>query len=238
MRQKFPVWSGHGRSEFGPSGLSLAARYGGGLIVVAVAAIGIGNVYSQIVIGPEPGSVADGVAGSIFGIGRVNPAPPTPRPQPQSIGFAAIGASDPARADRLAAAPLPALAQPSVESHSAESHSAQPAQPGQQADTQPAAETPTPVDPPQPKRGEKSRSGKKYARSATEVVQLPDGRQVVMRRTSRAEARYTDGRNFDSWNGNSWAGNSWGGNSWDGGSWGQRSIRRVHMARPGFDSQF
>jgi hypothetical protein len=174
MRQKFVVRTDRGYADYGlgSTGLSLAARYGAGLIAVAVAVLGLSNVYSAMMTGSEPGTVVDGMAGTLLGVGNVGPVKPQP---PQTVGLAPVGAADMAFADR-SAVPQSQPAAPVVGPGAAAAA---------QSEAPKVAEAPTPAEP--PKRSEKPRSTKKkYTRNA------PAGRPF---------AQYADRGDFDWWNG-------------------------------------
>ena len=93
MRSIFAIWSNTGREDYGLRRPRLAptGRLCVTLLAIAVAGIGVGNVYSEFDASSKSDSVVDRVA-SIFGAGRTSV--PTDE-RIRSVTTSSAAASDP-----------------------------------------------------------------------------------------------------------------------------------------------
>jgi hypothetical protein len=199
MRPIFAICLDDGRADYGITRprLTFAGRFGIGIIVLAVGGMGVRNVYSQMVANSDSDSMANAVPASVIDEKHATTGSSTAKPQlqPQTIGLAPIGTTVP-----------PAMAKPPLFAGSAPNSSITPGE-----HVQVAAEA-TPIDRIVAKLDEKPRVAKKKPVSAVQVYELPDGRQVTVRRPTKP-----DTAGFDPW-------------GFRGAPW---SERRVRMARPG-----
>jgi hypothetical protein len=188
MRPKFGIWLDTGRAEYGFARprLTVAKRCGIAVVAVAVVGVAVRSVYSPMGANSQLDSLAATVASPATGTDRVTASAPAvkPRTPPQTIGLAPIGTTD-----RSAMAEPQAAAEPAP----APAEHAQAA-----AEAAPVDLTPAKVD---ESKLEKPRAKKKVARSApaVQVYEMPDGRQVVVRRPTRNDSRYADGAGSDPW---------------------------------------
>jgi hypothetical protein len=198
MRPKLALWSDRGRPDYSvlarPKS-SFAARFAVSLVALAVAAVGIGSVYSEVIPGDSPSdTLTAGTAavttGSRAGGGEFELASIRPRAPLQSIGLTPIGSvGGPAIADNTVAAHTAAPSRP---------------MPASTETTATAGEPQRVAEAPAPKQDEKQRATKKkYARNAppAQLYQLPDGRVVSTRQARRStrDSRYADRGDFQAW---------------------------------------
>jgi hypothetical protein len=100
MRPTFAIWLDDGQADYGIARprLTFAGRAGIALVALAVAGMGVNNVYSQMAANSGPAQVSDRVANAapapLIEEGRATTGSATTRPRLQPIGLAPIGATD------------------------------------------------------------------------------------------------------------------------------------------------
>jgi hypothetical protein len=188
MRSIFSIWRDNGRVDYGispPSGLAPAGKLGLAAVALLVAGIGVRGVYSGIVADDGLDRLAHAVPAAAIDAGRAiaGISESRPRPQPQTIGAAPIGfaADRMMTPDRSATPVSPAVAD---------------------ARTVMAAADAAPLERPPAKPEEKSKGAKKksvHRAPAVQVYELPDGRQVAVRRAVGTAYGYAENRGFQPW---------------------------------------
>jgi hypothetical protein len=191
MRSIFSIWRDNGRLDYGiarPSGLAPAGKIGMAVVVLAVAAIGVRGVYSAMTANDELDTMAQAVPAPVIDAGRAVADPPATKPRPQTvgsapIGFVPIGGANPITTPDTFTTP----ASPAVADSRTAPQAAAEAAPPEQAPAKPDAKPHV--------------AKKKFAHRApaVQVYELPDGRQVTVRRSVRTAYGYAEDRGFQSW---------------------------------------
>jgi hypothetical protein len=188
MRPKFGMWLDAGRADYGigQPRLARAKRWGIMVVALTVGVIAVRNAYWQMGANSELDSLAAAARTTAIDTGRAVAVAPAakPRSPPQTIGLAPIGATD-----RSAIVEPPPVAGPAAPA------------PGVQAAADVAGIDVTPAKVDENKLEKPRVAKKKAARSAPsmQIYEMPDGRQVWMRRPSRTDSRQAGGAGFDPW---------------------------------------
>jgi hypothetical protein len=189
MRSIFSIWRDNGRLDYGiarPSGLAPAGKIGMAVVVLAVGAIGVRGVYAVMTANDRLDGLAQAAAPPVIEAGRALSGLSTSRPRPQTVGSAPIGFVPLGGANPVIAPdtfPTPA------------SHAVADARSARQP-----AEDAAPPEPAAAKPDAKRHAKKKLAHRApaVQVYELPDGRQVAVRRSVRTAYGYAGDRGFQS----------------------------------------